>query len=72
MRSASRRLTQSLYDVYEKDWAGDEDLGAIVEVRYEKETDQIRGVGWISTTPPPLTLYKHKLDLAPDFSQCSE
>ncbi|CAL8256166.1 unnamed protein product [Gadus morhua 'NCC'] len=31
MRSASRRLTQSLYDVYEKDWAGDEDLGAIVE-----------------------------------------
>uniref|UniRef100_A0A3P8W8C5 Bridging integrator 2a n=2 Tax=Cynoglossus semilaevis TaxID=244447 RepID=A0A3P8W8C5_CYNSE len=31
MREASRRLTQSLFDVYENDWAGEEDLGAIVE-----------------------------------------
>ncbi|CAL8367066.1 unnamed protein product [Lota lota] len=31
MRSASRRLSQSLFDAYETDWAGDEDLGAIVE-----------------------------------------
>lgn len=33
MREASRRLSQSLYDAYEADWAGEEDLGAIVEVR---------------------------------------
>lgn len=33
MREASRRLSQSLFDVYENDWAGEEDLGAIVEVR---------------------------------------
>lgn len=33
MREASRRLSQSLFDVYESDWAGEEDLGAIVEVR---------------------------------------
>lgn len=33
MREASRRLSQSLFDVYEVDWAGEEDLGAIVEVR---------------------------------------
>lgn len=32
MREASRRLSQSLYDAYETDWAGEEDLGAIVEV----------------------------------------
>ncbi|KAJ3587095.1 hypothetical protein NHX12_013485 [Muraenolepis orangiensis] len=31
MRNASRRLSQSLFDAYETDWAGDEDLGAIVE-----------------------------------------
>ncbi|XP_022619110.1 bridging integrator 2-like isoform X1 [Seriola dumerili] len=31
MREASRRLSQSLFDVYETDWAGEEDLGAIVE-----------------------------------------
>ncbi|XP_040007759.1 bridging integrator 2a isoform X1 [Xiphias gladius] len=31
MREASRRLSQSLFDVYENDWAGEEDLGAIVE-----------------------------------------
>ncbi|XP_068454308.1 bridging integrator 2a [Clinocottus analis] len=31
MREASRRLSQSLYDAYETDWAGEEDLGAIVE-----------------------------------------
>ncbi|CAL8319639.1 unnamed protein product [Merluccius merluccius] len=31
MRSASRRLSQSLFDAYETDWAGDEELGAIVE-----------------------------------------
>ncbi|XP_069560254.1 bridging integrator 2a [Brachyistius frenatus] len=31
MREASRRLSQSLLDVYELDWAGGEDLGAIVE-----------------------------------------
>ncbi|KAM4571878.1 bridging integrator 2a [Fundulus diaphanus] len=31
MREASRRLSQSLFDVYERDWAGEEDLGAIVE-----------------------------------------
>ncbi|XP_040915745.1 bridging integrator 2a [Toxotes jaculatrix] len=31
MREASRRLSQSLFDVYEPDWAGEEDLGAIVE-----------------------------------------
>ncbi|XP_014324215.1 bridging integrator 2 [Xiphophorus maculatus] len=31
MREASRRLSQSLFDVYESDWAGEEDLGAIVE-----------------------------------------
>lgn len=32
MREASRRLSQSLFDVYETDWVGEEDLGAIVEV----------------------------------------
>lgn len=32
MREASRRLSQSLFDVYENDWAGEEDLGAIIEV----------------------------------------
>ena len=32
MREASRRLSQSLFDVYEGDWAGEADLGAIVEV----------------------------------------
>uniref|UniRef100_A0A3Q1KGD2 BAR domain-containing protein n=1 Tax=Anabas testudineus TaxID=64144 RepID=A0A3Q1KGD2_ANATE len=31
MREASRRLSQSLFDVYETNWAGEEDLGAIVE-----------------------------------------
>lgn len=31
MREASRRLSQSLFDSYETDWAGEEDLGAIVE-----------------------------------------
>ncbi|XP_071333285.1 bridging integrator 2a [Trachinotus anak] len=31
MREASRRLSQSLFDVYEADWAGEEDLGALVE-----------------------------------------
>ncbi|XP_029478233.1 bridging integrator 2-like [Oncorhynchus nerka] len=31
MREASKRLSQSLYDVYEPDWNGEEDLGAIVE-----------------------------------------
>ncbi|XP_061591317.1 bridging integrator 2a [Cololabis saira] len=31
MREASRRLSQSLFDVYESDWAGEQDLGAIVE-----------------------------------------
>ncbi|XP_018535066.1 bridging integrator 2a [Lates calcarifer] len=31
MREASRRLSQSLFDAYESDWAGEEDLGAIVE-----------------------------------------
>lgn len=33
MREASRRLSQSLFDVYEGGWAAEEDLGAIVEVR---------------------------------------
>ncbi len=33
MREASRRLSQSLFDSYEVGWAGEEDLGAIVEVR---------------------------------------
>ena len=32
MREASRRLSQSLFDAYETDWVGEEDLGAIVEV----------------------------------------
>ncbi|XP_045911304.1 bridging integrator 2a isoform X2 [Micropterus dolomieu] len=31
MREASRRLSQSLFDAYETDWAGEEDLGGIVE-----------------------------------------
>ncbi|XP_059188280.1 bridging integrator 2a [Centropristis striata] len=31
MREASRRLSQSAFDAYETDWAGEEDLGAIVE-----------------------------------------
>ncbi|KAK9515180.1 hypothetical protein VZT92_025847 [Zoarces viviparus] len=31
MREASRRLSQSLFDAYDADWAGEEDLGAIVE-----------------------------------------
>ncbi|KAM3872106.1 bridging integrator 2a [Diretmus argenteus] len=31
MRDASRRLSQSLFDAYETDWAAEEDLGAIVE-----------------------------------------
>ncbi|KAM9786322.1 bridging integrator 2a [Neosynchiropus ocellatus] len=31
MREASRRLSQSMYDVYESDWVGEEDMGAIVE-----------------------------------------
>ncbi|XP_063760373.1 bridging integrator 2a isoform X3 [Eleginops maclovinus] len=31
MREASRRLSQSLFDSYEADWAGEEDLGGIVE-----------------------------------------
>ncbi|KAF7209157.1 bridging integrator 2a [Nothobranchius furzeri] len=31
MREASRRLSQSLFEIYETDWAGEEDLGAIVE-----------------------------------------
>lgn len=33
MREASKRLAESLFDSYENDWAGEEDLGAIVEVR---------------------------------------
>lgn len=32
MREASKRLAESLFDSYENDWAGEEDLGAIVEV----------------------------------------
>ncbi|XP_040007760.1 bridging integrator 2a isoform X2 [Xiphias gladius] len=36
MREASRRLSQSLFDVYENDWAGEEDLGAIVEEKVAK------------------------------------
>lgn len=32
MRDASSRLFQSLFDVYELDWEGGEDLGAVVEV----------------------------------------
>lgn len=32
MREASRRLSQSLFDSYESTWAGEEDLGGIVEV----------------------------------------
>ncbi|XP_061758605.1 bridging integrator 2a isoform X2 [Nerophis ophidion] len=31
MREASRRLSQSLFDVYESHWVGEEDIGAIVE-----------------------------------------
>ncbi|XP_036960946.1 bridging integrator 2a [Acanthopagrus latus] len=31
MREASRRLSQSLFDSYESTWAGEEDLGGIVE-----------------------------------------
>ncbi|XP_034445361.1 bridging integrator 2a [Hippoglossus hippoglossus] len=31
MREASRRLSQSLFDAYENEWAGEEDLGSIVE-----------------------------------------
>lgn len=31
MREASRRLSQSLFDAYETGWAGEEDLGSIVE-----------------------------------------
>ncbi|XP_029578688.1 bridging integrator 2a [Salmo trutta] len=31
MREASKRLSQSLYDIYEPNWDGEEDLGAIVE-----------------------------------------
>lgn len=31
MREASRRLFQSLFEIYENNWAGEEDLGAIVE-----------------------------------------
>ncbi|XP_034029346.1 bridging integrator 2a [Thalassophryne amazonica] len=31
MQEASRRLSQSLFDAYESSWAGEEDLGAIVE-----------------------------------------
>eukprot|EP00064_Thunnus_orientalis_P005744 superscaffoldBa00000576_g5758 len=31
MREASRRLSQSLFDAYESDWVGEDDLGAIVE-----------------------------------------
>lgn len=32
MHDASKRLAESLFDSYESDWAGEEDLGAIVEV----------------------------------------
>lgn len=32
MREASRRLTESMFDSYEDDWVGQEDMGAIVEV----------------------------------------
>lgn len=32
MREASRRLTQSLFDAYDSDWVGEEDLAVIVEV----------------------------------------
>lgn len=32
MREASKRLADSLFQSYENDWAGEEDLGAIVEV----------------------------------------
>nr|XP_057908398.1 bridging integrator 2a [Doryrhamphus excisus] len=31
MREASRRLSQSFFDVYESNWVGEEDIGAIVE-----------------------------------------
>ncbi|XP_054655129.1 bridging integrator 2a [Dunckerocampus dactyliophorus] len=31
MRIASRRLSQSFFDVYESNWVGEEDIGAIVE-----------------------------------------
>ncbi|XP_056131242.1 bridging integrator 2a, partial [Lampris incognitus] len=31
MREASRRLSQSLFDSYDTEWTGEEDLGAIVE-----------------------------------------
>lgn len=32
MRDASSRLFQSLFDIYELDWEGEEDLGAVAEV----------------------------------------
>lgn len=32
MHDASKHLAESLFDSYESDWAGEEDLGAIVEV----------------------------------------
>ncbi|KAL7859439.1 hypothetical protein SRHO_G00145860 [Serrasalmus rhombeus] len=36
MRDASSRLFQSLFDAYELDWEGGEDLGAVVEERVAK------------------------------------
>lgn len=44
MREASRRLSQSLFDVYESDWAGEEDLGAIVEVSGTKKKDLLQHI----------------------------
>lgn len=32
MREASRRLMESMFDSYEDEWVGEEDMGAIVEV----------------------------------------
>lgn len=34
MRDASSRLFQSLFDAYDTEWDGAEDLGAVVEVGF--------------------------------------
>lgn len=64
MREASRRLSQSLFDVYESDWAGEEDLGAIVEVSGTKKKT------YCSTSAKTTKCMHHQGNKTPHFPPC--
>lgn len=57
MREASKRLTESMFDAYEEDWVGEEDMGAIVEVSMVISGNIITRA---QTTPLHLLLLKYK------------